>query len=158
MTTQTEPGLQIDQLLRHPLRTAHTDVRQRDRHHVRGGDPSAGLLLDPLGHVGRAIAKGGIPRKLGFAGGHELIAFGHVVDIVDGVASALQEEGDDQLRSRGLAQCGGQRIDLAGVVAAQRRVAAADHGEIDAGGIGCGAQVAPDLGVECCRLFAGQRA
>ena len=79
------------------------------------------------------VSEGRVPGELGFRRGHEPLALGHVVDVADGVAAALEERGYDDLRVDGAAEALLERVQLRRKMAAQRRVAAARHGEIGAG-------------------------
>mmetsp|Transcript_35765 Transcript_35765/g.89859 ORF Transcript_35765/g.89859 Transcript_35765/m.89859 type:complete len:349 (+) Transcript_35765:1044-2090(+) len=81
------------QCVAHSARTAAADVSEGDVPDVARLHTPAGLLLHVVLEVAGTVAKGTVARKLGCGRGHQAVALLHVVHVVNGVASACQEEG-----------------------------------------------------------------
>lgn len=87
------------------------------------GEPSRRLLEHVVMEVGALKPEGCVAGELGCAGWDEVVSFGDVVDVVDGEATALEEERGEDDGVRGT-EDGLRDIGFEGEVSAESAVAA----------------------------------
>jgi hypothetical protein len=113
------------------IRTAISNVFERKRRHPRGGDSARRFLLDPFQKVQLAKPERGVEGELGFRHRNETFALPEVMDVIDGVASALKERGTDQ-DSVDSAKFAGDGVGLSRKMSAQSGIAPARDCELEA--------------------------
>ena len=113
-----------------PIGSAFTDVGQGDGGHVVPGDPTTGLLLDPIAQIGVEVAEAGVLGELAVRGRDHAVAGPRPVQRVDGHPARLDVGRTDQHavnRRTTSGQLLGEHVGLERVVAAERGIAPAGN-------------------------------